>query len=176
MEYLRDYTMYAAIFGMFSLSWFGWAQESPRASWRKYIGIASGVSLLVCLVGVYLSVMNWHKPSALSEGHSYNTYLIIFYVEIFLCGAGAFVLLKKKLGNYVAPWIAFIVGVHFIALKDVFQDPSLYILAALLILISISSLYVSKRLGVVNSAITGIGAGSVLLVFALLGLVRYLTI
>jgi hypothetical protein len=134
------------------------------------------VSLLVGLSGVYLSVLNWNNPSALSEDHSYNTYLIIFYIEIFLSGAGAFLLIKKKLGNYVAPWIAFIVGVHFIALKGVFQDPSLYILAALLILISISSFNVSKRFGVANSAITGIGAGSVLLVFALLGLVRYFSI
>ena len=76
MEYIRDYAMYASIFGMFSFSWFGWAQENPRAGWRKYIGIASGIALLVCLLGVYLSVTNWNAPSALSEKSNFNSYLI----------------------------------------------------------------------------------------------------
>lgn len=35
-EYVRDYAMYASVFGMFSFIWFGWAQESPKPSWRLY--------------------------------------------------------------------------------------------------------------------------------------------
>lgn len=76
MDYIRDYAMYASIFGMFSMSW-------------------------------------------------------------------------------LAPWIAFMVGVHFIGLSSVFADPSLYVLVA----VSILSLFVSPKLQVANSAITGIGSG-----------------
>jgi len=54
LEYIRDYAMYTAIFGMFSFVWFGWAQENPGKNWRKYIGVSSGIALLVCLIGVYL--------------------------------------------------------------------------------------------------------------------------
>lgn len=175
MEYVRDYTMYASIFGMFSFCWFGWAQENPRASWRKYIGIASGVALLVCLMGVYLSVTNWDAPSALSDTTAFSNYLISVYIEFFLAGTGAFVLIKLKHQNYVAPWIAFIVGIHFIGLKSVLDDPSLYILAVLLVAVSIISLFISRKLQVANSAITGIGAGTVLFGFAILGLIRYLS-
>ncbi|MEK5396247.1 hypothetical protein [Paenibacillus sp. FSL K6-2859] len=174
MDYVRDYAMYASIFGMFSFSWFGWAQENPRSSWRKYIGIASGVSLLICLIGVYLSVTNWDAPSVLNDKTSFDNYLTSVYVELFLAGAGASILMKCKYNDYVAPWISFIVGIHFIGLKSVFNDFSLYLLAALLVAISIVSLFISKKLKVANSAITGIGAGTVLFAFALLGLIRYL--
>ncbi|EFU39300.1 hypothetical protein PVOR_26038 [Paenibacillus vortex V453] len=173
MEYIRDYAMYASIFGMFSMSWFGWAQENPRASWRKYLGIASGAALLVCLLGVYLSITNWDAPSALTDQTNFKNYLISVYVEFFLAGLGAFLLIRKKRKDYVAPWIAFIVGIHFIGLSRVFDDPSLYVLAALLVAISIISLFVSPKLRVANSAITGIGSGVVLFAFAVLGLVRF---
>lgn len=173
MDYLRDYTMYAAIFGMFSFSWFGWAQENPRASWRKYIGIASGIALLVCLAGIYLSITNWDAPSALSNQSSFRNYLISVYTEIILAGAGAFVFIKTKRSKYVSPWIAFIVGIHFISLKHVFNDSSLYVLAALLVAVAISTLIISPKLKVAHSAITGIGSGTVLFCFALLGLIRY---
>jgi len=61
LEYIRDYTMYATIFSMFSFIWFGWAQENPRKHRRKYIGVASGIALLVCSIGVYLSVAYWDE-------------------------------------------------------------------------------------------------------------------
>lgn len=176
MEYVRDYTMYTSIFGMFSFCWFGWAQENPRSSWRKYLGIAAGIALLVCLIGVYLSVKNWDAPSALNDKNSFSTYLISVYIEFFLAGVGALVLLKWKYNDYIAPWIAFIVGIHFIGLESVFNDSSLYLLAALLVLVSIASLFISRKLKVANSAITGIGAGTVLLAYALLGLIRYLSL
>ncbi|OMF21095.1 hypothetical protein BK133_28895 [Paenibacillus sp. FSL H8-0548] len=176
MDYIRDYTMYAAIFGMFSFSWFGWAQERPRANWRIYIGIASGIALLVCLLGVYLSINNWNEPSALSDNTSFTVYLITVFIEFFVAGAGAFIIIRKKVKEYVAPWIAFIVGIHFISLVSVFDDSSLYVLAALLVAVSIFAVIAAPKLQVASSAITGIGSGTVLLCFAILGLVRYFSV
>lgn len=174
MDYIRDYTMYTAIFGLFSFIWFGWAQENPRKSWRKYIGIASVIALLVSFLGIYLSILNWKEPSALSNIKAFNSYLIFVWIEIILCGFGAFLFIRFKRSDYVAPWIAFIVGIHFFGLKSVFNDFSLYILGALLIGIAIISLFVSRKLNVANSAITGIGAGIILFCFAILGLIRFL--
>ncbi|WP_213587738.1 hypothetical protein [Paenibacillus sp. J2TS4] len=173
MEYLRDHCMYTAIFGFFSFVWFGWAQENPRSSWRIYLGIASGVSILVSMLGVYLSVTNWHSPSALSDSNAFRQYLIFFYAEFIVAAAGSFLLIKKKWSRFIAPWIAFVVGVHFFGLKHVFEDSSLYILAILLITVSIIALFVSPKLKVAYSAITGIGAGTVLFAFSILGLLRY---
>lgn len=176
MEYIRDYVMYVSIFGMFSFVWFGWAQERPRPNWRVYIGIASGIALLLCLLGVYLSINNWDAPSTLKDQASYTTYLIAVYTEFFLAGAGSFVLYRLKRKDYVAPWILFIVGIHFLALVSVFKDPSLYLLTALLVAISFISLWAGPRLKVACSAITGIGAGTVLFAYAILGLIRYLSV
>jgi hypothetical protein len=174
MNYIRDYTMYAAIFGFFSFVWFGWAQEKPRPGWRLPIGIAQGLAFLLCGVGVYFSIINWGAGSALKEVGSYTTYLIIFYVELFLSGLGAFVLIRLKKSNFISPWILFIVGTHFIALEFVFRDSALFLLAALLIMIAVTSVFISPKLQVANSAIAGIGAGTVLFCFAMLGMVRFL--
>lgn len=168
--------MYTAIFGMFSFSWFGWAQENPRKSWRKYIGIASAFALFVCLIGVYLSITNWHERTALSNSTIVHNYLIFVLIEFLLAGTGAFLMIRLKKNDYVAPWIAFIVGIHFFWLKNIFNDFSLYILAVLLIGVAIISFWLSKKLNVANSAITGIGAGSVLFSFAILGLIRFLLV
>ncbi|GAK13134.1 hypothetical protein [Geomicrobium sp. JCM 19039] len=173
MEYIRDYAMFTAVFGMFSFAWFGWAQEGPREHWRKYIGIASGIALLVSLLGIYLSVMNWNEATALSEVGSLTTYLIVFYAEFIIGGIVAFLLIRANKGDYVAPWICFIVGIHFIFLVNVFNDSSLYLLAILLIVISAMSPTISKKMNVRNSAITGISSGFVLFCFALFGLIRF---
>ncbi|RKN85946.1 hypothetical protein [Paenibacillus ginsengarvi] len=175
MEYLRDYAMYAAVFGLFSMSWFGWAQEKPRESWRLYLGIASGLALLVCLTGVYLSITNWSAPSALNDDRAFRAYLIAFYTEIVLAGGGSYLLYRAKKKDFTAPWITFIVGLHFISLKSVFEDSGLYVLAALMVAVAAVSVYVARRLGVAPSAITGIGSGASLFVFALLGLLRFFT-
>ncbi len=173
MEYIRDYAMYASIFGLFSFVWFGWAQEGPRASWRKYLGIASGAAMLICLLGVYLSVNNWDAASALSEKTAYATYLIWVYVEFALAGIGSFLLIRLKRSGDVAPWIAFIVGVHFIGLQSVFQDRSLYVLAALLVAAAVVGYFASPKLQVAKSAITGICAGTALFGFGVSGLIRF---
>src|SRR5699024_4837513 len=125
-EYIRDYTMYTAIFGMFSFVWFGWAQENPKKSWRKYIGIASVISLLVCLLGVYLSVKHWNAATTLTEKNTFTNYLIVFYTEFIIAGLGAVLFIRKKRKDLVASWIAFIVGTHFFFLVNIFQDSSLY--------------------------------------------------
>lgn len=173
-EFIRDYVMYAAIFGILSFVWFGWAQENPRQSWRKYLGIGSAIALIVSAVGVYFSVTNWSESSALSEMDAFTMYLIVFYTQLIIGAIVAFILIRKKLGDYVAPWIGLLVGIHFIFLVDVFEDPSLYLLAAIMIIIAVISPWLAKKFEVGNSTITGIGNGVILLCFAILGLVRYL--
>ncbi|SHF03831.1 hypothetical protein SAMN05444392_106179 [Seinonella peptonophila] len=168
--------MYTAIFGMFSFCWFGWAQENPRKNWRLYIGLASGIAFIISAIGIYLSVKNWHGRTVLSDPSVYKYYLVVVLIEFLLAAIGAFVLIKYKKNNYVAPWIALIVGVHFFWLKNIFKDSSLYILAILVIGVAIISIWLSKKLNTANSAITGIGVGFVLFCFAILGLIRFLQV
>ncbi|HLS08422.1 hypothetical protein [Lentibacillus sp.] len=72
-------------------------------------------------------------------------YLIVFYIEIFIAGLGAFMLIRNKKKGYVAPWIVFIVGTHFFWLVNPFKDPGLYMLAVLMIVIAVISPWLSKK-------------------------------
>lgn len=176
IEYIRDYAMYAAIFGIMSFVWFGWAQEAPRKSWRAYIGIASGIALLFGLSGVYLSVTNWDAASALRNNDSLTTYIIVFWLEIVIGTIGVIVLFRMKKREYTAPWIALIVGVHFIFLAEVFNDYALYLLAVLMTAAALISPWMARKLDVAYSAVTGISSGVLLFMFAVLGLIRFLTV
>ncbi|HLS66235.1 MAG TPA: hypothetical protein VK029_04485 [Pseudogracilibacillus sp.] len=110
----------------------------------------------------------------MSDKHSFNIYLIIFYTEFIVATLGSVLLIKLKKKQFIAPWICFVVGAHFSSLAPIFKDSSLYILAILMIIIAFSSPSLAKKFHVANSAITGIGSGIVLLCFALLGLVRFI--
>lgn len=166
--------MYMAIFGLFSMVWFGWAQEKPPANWRIFLGLASGVALLMCSVGAYFSVIHWNDGSVLSHPETHKQYLMFVGIEFLLAGIGAYFFIKRNKNNYVAPWVALVVGIHFFWLKDLFQDPSLIILGVLLIGIAGISLWLSHRWNIASSFLTGIGSGAVLFCFAILGFIRYL--
>src|SRR5690625_5521748 len=161
-DYLRDYTMYAAVFGFFSFVWFGWAQENPPQTWRKYLGFGSVIAFIVCAIGVYLSIQNWHAKTALSELNNFLLYLSVFYGEFIIAAIGVFLLFRFKRKDFVAPWIAFLVGIHFYALVFVFHDNSLFLLAKLMIIIAIGASIFSRKLNISKSALTGLGSGIVL--------------
>lgn len=61
-------------------------------------------------------------------------------------------------------------------LVNVFKDPSLYILVVLMITIPVISPRISEKMGVANSAVTGIGSGMALFCFALVGIIGYLLV
>lgn len=176
LEYVRDYAMFTAIFGVAGFMWFGWAQERPRSGWRKYLGIASGVSLVLGLVGVFLSVTNWDGATALDEAGALTTYIIVFWVQLIIGVVVAIWLFRAKKRDLIAPWVTFLVGAHFFWLIDVFNDVSLYILGFILVVVALLAPYMAKKLDVASSAITGIGAGTLLFLFAVFGLVRFLLV
>lgn len=95
MHFVRDYSMMVAIFGFFSMVWYGWSQENPPKSWRKFIGFLTGIALLVCLSGIYLSIKNWEAGTALAAGHSLNNYYVFVILEFVIAGLGVFILYRK---------------------------------------------------------------------------------
>lgn len=173
MTYLRDYAVYIAIFGIFSFSWFGWAQANPKKQWRKYIGFASGFSLIVGGLGIYLSIANWNEPSALNNRESFGWYLVIVGLEVLIAIIGAIILSKKGLIDFISPFICFIIAIHFFPLAVIFQDLSLHILGFLLVPIPLLAVRHYKRNSYGATALTGIGSGTVLLIFALFNIIRF---
>lgn len=173
MAYPRDYLMYAAIFGFFSFCWFGWAQEAPKEGWRWGLGIGSAVGLTLGIAGGILSYLHWQDASALSNKGDFRWYLVFFILEVVLAVVGAILLLAIQKSSWVSTWISFIVAIHFIGLAFVFNDKSLFLLAGLMLIVTISSVPLSANLKIAPSAILGIGNGTCLLLFSLLGLIRF---
>ncbi|MFT8470130.1 MAG: hypothetical protein ABF661_04235 [Oenococcus sp.] len=173
MNFIRDHTMYAAIFGFFAFVWFGWAQENPRPEWRWWLAILSIVALGIAIWGGILSVYHWHDASALSEGKNFVWYLIFFYAELLFAVIGVILLVYLKQMSWTVVWVSAVVAIHFIALAFVFQDSGLFILAAAMLLITLLAHPIATYFQVANSAITGIGNGSLLIIFAVRGLILF---
>src|SRR5699024_551753 len=133
----------------------------------------TGIALLLCLLGVYLSIKNWGEATALANEQSFVYYYVFVILEFAVAGVGAFILFQNTKGHYIAPWVCFIVGVHFFGLRYVFDDFSLNVLGFLLVLLSGVSLDVSKDTKFYNSTITGVISGTLFLSFALFNLFRF---
>lgn len=172
-EFIRDYAMYAAIFGLLSFIWFIWAQERPRQAWRKYLWIGSGLALVVSLVGIFLSVTNWDAATSLRDAGVLSMYLTVFFTLLVIGVIVSIILSRNNKRDLIAPWVTFLVGVQFNWLVRVFNDFGLYLLGFLIVAVALLAPHFARRWNVASSAVTGIGAGAVMLLFAVFGLVRF---
>lgn len=172
MDYLRDIATSVVIYGFFAFVWFGWALEGPKKSWEKYLIIACATSFLLGVLGVYLIFTYQEEASVLTEYGLSLWYYIIVIIEFLVGGIGAYLLFKKKSDNYIAPWICLIVGIHFSPLAFIFQEPTMHLLALLFVATTIVTIQRMKNISYRASAITGIGAGSTLLLFAVFNILR----
>lgn len=171
--------MSAAVFGLFSFVWFGWAQESPPAGFAVPLGIASGVGALLAIGGGLLSWRHWDSPTALDpSGPSWRSYLVTVGVGVMAVAAvGAVALGLSPLARFIPVWILLVVGVHFLALAPILSMPALNVLAALMTVVAVAVAAVAIALAtrLQPSFLTGILAGPLLLVFAVLAAALWLT-
>ncbi|AYW47906.1 MULTISPECIES: hypothetical protein [Tetragenococcus] len=172
MDYLRDIATSVVIYSFFAFVWFGWALEGPKRSWKKYLVIACTTSFLLGVLGIYL-IFNYQDEASVLTANGLSTwYYIIVIIEFFIGGIGAHLLYNKKLDSYISPWICLIVGIHFSPLAFIFQEPTMHLLALLFVATSIVTIKRMKVISYRASAITGLGAGSILLCFALFNIIR----
>lgn len=144
-DFPRDLSIIAAIFGVAAFVWAGWAQEHPPAHvlWRVVLGILGLAGLALAAAGVVLTIQTWSTPTAIEPGTpAFVIYVVVFWVEFVGAGVLAFLAVRAGLSDYVAPVILGIVGIHFFALAPAFQQPFLYIAAALLTLAALVAWFV----------------------------------
>lgn len=166
----RDAAMTALILGFFASSWFGWAQEAPPAGWSTWLGIGSFTSLAVALVGGILAWRHWSDGSVLSEPGAMRRYGIIVGIEFAACLLGALALGLTGHSRYIAVWIAFVVGVHFLPMAPVLANNFLVPLGVVMVLGAAAGLFTGLRGSLMPSAITGVICGSALIVAAVVPL------
>lgn len=162
--------MAAAILGFFASSWFGWSMEDPSVSKRRWLVAAAVISLLVAAGGGFLAWRNWNEGTVFDEGTS-RLFGIVVGLEVLLSGLGAWFLSSRKKSELIPAWIALVVGVHFFPLGALLRYPMLYVLAAAMTIAAIGGVLYARSRSLPISAVTGVGAGSLLLGGAVFSLV-----
>lgn len=169
--FIRDFAMYAVIFGFFGMVWFGWAQENPPKSWRVWLGIGSVVSVLLMNAGIYLAITNWSGGTALNSRAAYSAFGITVGVEVATAALGALVLAHLHKLHLISAWIALVVGLHFLPLVWIFKDKWLLLLTMLASAAPIVAILLARKTRMAVSAWVGVSMGVVLVAFAMRGLV-----
>jgi hypothetical protein len=165
-EFPRDAVATAAVFGFFASAWFGWAQDQPPPAWRRWLVAGSILSLLTAVAGGVLTWRRWTDPTAFDADTS-RSFGIVVGIELVLAGLGAGLLARRRRGDLIPAWVALVVGVHLIPLAWLLQYPLLGLVGALVVLVAVLAVPVARSRSVTVSAVTGLGAGCVLLAAAL---------
>lgn len=163
---IRDTAVMAAIFGFAAAMWLGWALEAPPRSWRLWLGLGAGLGALLAIGGGLLAWQNWGPESALAAEGARRTFGIVAGIEFGLAGLGAAVLGLTKRAEWINPWIALIVGLHFVPLAYLFHDLWLFGLAAIMVLGAGAAVWQHRRSGTAPSAVSGAISGVGLLAYA----------
>ncbi|PPF40347.1 hypothetical protein C5E05_03950 [Pseudoclavibacter sp. AY1H1] len=127
VEFPRDVIFTASLFGFATFVWAGWAQERPRHwAWRIVFGVLSLAG--VALVGITLptAIRNWTSATALRvDSVPFAVYIAMVAVEVVGGLIAAIILLRKKKGELMAPVMLLIVGLHWVPMIWVFEQPFL---------------------------------------------------
>ena len=168
-EFIRDAAATAAVLGFFAASWFGWAQDAPPPSWRRALLAGSVVSLLTAVVGGVLAWRTWTDGTAFDDDTS-RAFGVVVGVELALAGLGAAVLTMRRRSDVIPAWVALVVGLHLFPIAALLDYPMLYVVAGLVSLVALAAVPLARARDLAVSAVTGLGAGTVLLIAAVVSL------
>jgi hypothetical protein len=164
-EYARDAAVTAAIFGFFAAGWFGWAQDDPPAGWRPFLVAGSIAGMITAVVGGFLAWSHWTEASAI-DATTGPIFGIVVGIEVLLATIGAVVLPRTGRAELVPAWVALVVGVHLVPLGPLFGYPLLAATGILLSVAALASVVIARGRGIAVGTLTGVLAGTVLIVSA----------
>ncbi|HEX6684227.1 MAG TPA: hypothetical protein VF062_15595 [Candidatus Limnocylindrales bacterium] len=162
-QFVREAAMTGVIFGFFGMTWFGWAQEAPPKRARLALAAGSVASIALAIFAGVLSWRHWNDGSAINA-ETGPRFGVVVAIEILAAGVGAVVLSARRRPDLTAPWVAFVVGVHFIPLAVLLEYPLLYVAAALVALGAVASVPIAAWRKLTVSYVTGAMTGTALLI------------
>lgn len=149
--------------GFFGFMWFGWGQESPPA-WASIVLAAGAVlAVLVTITGIVCARGARHEASPLADPAARRRYGIIVGTEFGFIGAGALVLGVTGHAEFIAAWVCFVVGVHFVPLDRVFPGIGMAGLGFVVVAVAVAALVIGLSTSISPSSVSGLGAGTCLL-------------
>lgn len=169
---IRDQAACALVLGVAAFAWFGWGQQGPPAGWAVFLGIGSGLGALVAVAALLLTLRNKTGASVMRDPTTAKRYGRTVGIEVgaILIGAAALILASNP--SYVAAWVLFVVGVHFVPLARLFRIPSLAVAGVLVALVGVIAAILGIAQVVLPSAVAGGGGGLLMLAFGAVTLYR----
>ena len=152
--------------------WFSWGQAAAPSWLSTPLGIASVVGIMVAVVGVVLAVRASGERTRMHDAPVRRRYSIIVGVEFAALAVGAAILAATGLVDWIAVWVCAGVGVHFLPLSRVLDDPILVPLGLVLCAIAGTALLVAAVTTITPSTVIGPATGISLLIAAITALLR----
>lgn len=169
---IRDQAACALVEGFAAFLWFGWAQQGPPAGWPAFLIAGAVLGLLVAVAALLLTRRHHGGPSVMRHKVNRRRYGQIVGIEFALIGIGSAALGISGRSDFIAAWILFVVGVHFLPLARLFRSPSLALAGVIAAVVAVAAAVVGITTDVLPSAIAGGVGGLVLLVSGAVTLYR----
>ncbi len=128
-EFARDQSFTIAWFGLMTMVWLGWAQESPPRAGRWPLVVGSVLGIALGAAFGLVAGARWSDGSALDGRYHWLGMLVA--VEVIVAGSGCLLLVRRGAGRWMAWWVALVVAVHFIPLGLLLEDWSVVIFGIL---------------------------------------------
>lgn len=142
----RDLVMIGAVFGLAAFVWPGWAQESPPTGWvwRAVLAVLLVAGLVLSALSIPTAIRYWRTSTAIDPaGRAFRAYIVVVVIEVVIAAAAGFGAVTAGRSDLIAPLILAVVGIHFVALVFVFDQPVLHLAAALLIVVAVVAVLAS---------------------------------
>ena len=167
MQSRRDAGITALVLGFFASAWFGWGQATPSAGLGTWLTVGSLLSLAVAAAGAVVGFRSAASTAALHDRAAGRRYGVIVGIEFGLAGLGAAILGIIGQADYIPVWVCAVVGVHLVPLAPLLRDRRLVALGVLVTMVALVALVAGLTQTATPSTVTGVGAGLLLLGFAI---------
>lgn len=166
----RGRGMTALVEGFFAVAWFSWGPAGRPHAVTNILTIGSVASIIVAILGAVLAARSPKISTPMADPAVRKRYGKVVGIEFGSLIVGAIIFGALEWNVYLPVLVCAGVGLHFFPLGRVLQSPLLAPLGGLFIAVAAAALVVGLTTDVEMSAVTGMGAGLLLLLFACLSL------
>lgn len=166
----RDLAANALVLGAAGGAWFGWAQEGPPAGWVVPLTVGGLVGIVVAMVAAVLAWRRRHGDTVMSDPRGRRTYGRVVGGEVAAILIGVVLLRISGQYDYLAAWVLFVVGVHFVPLGRLFRIRSLQAAGVIVAVVSLVAVLIGRSGAALPSAVAGAGGGIVMVAFGIVSL------
>jgi hypothetical protein len=165
---VRDLAADGGVLGFAAAIWSGWGQEAPPAEWVGPLTVLAMAGLVVTVLAALVSARHRRGGSAMADVSRRRRYLRVVVVEVIAIVIGAVVLGVSGRSDYLALWILFVVGIHFVPLGQVFRITSLMVAGVVVTLVAVGAAWAGVSGWARPSADPGAGGGLAMVLFGAL--------